>query len=558
MKQRIFRAILAVSAAILLLSVVLISIVLYNDLETQFRDELKSEAHTVARALDSGLPAGDYLPSLSPGQIMDRRLTLVTSDGSVLYDSAANAASMENHLDREEITNALQNGSGSSERYSKTLSKKTFYYACRLQSGDVLRVSGTQSSVFGILFRALRPAVVVVALAALLLLPLASRVANLVLKPLNEMDLEHPQSVEAFEEMAPLLEKISAQNRQIHTQMEQLRHREEEFSAVTEHMSEGLLLVDRQMRLLFRNEAACRLLHIEESAGQDLLSVNRSAPFREAVETALQGRRALETLRLEGRLYQLLASPAYDGGHLTGAVLLLLDVTEREDRERLRREFTANVSHELRTPLTSISGYAELIREGLARPEDVPRFAGNICRETERLLALIEDILRLSQLDEGEAVECSPQRLDLLAERVAGQLQPGAAGRGIRLEVRAAPCEVSGVESILEELIYNLCDNAVKYNREGGSVLITVGTEDGRPALTVADTGIGIPQAEQERVFERFYRVDKSHSRAAGGTGLGLSIVKHAAAFHHADITLHSVSGEGTRITVTFPELSTK
>lgn len=554
MTKRIFTAILLVTVAILLLSSAVISVVLYEDFEAQFFNELKSEAHTIAVALESGLPAEEYLPALEPARVTDLRVTWVAANGDVLYDSDADETTMENHLAREEIAEALQNGYGDSTRNSATISKKTIYYACRLTDGTVLRVSGTQDSVFGILLNVLKPTAGVLLAAVLLVLVLSYRVSKRVVRPLNELDLENPQKVETYDELTPLLEKISAQNRQIRTQMEQLRRSQEEFAAVTGHMSEGLLVIDAKMRLLFCNEAAKRLLHIEQAETQSLLTVNRSAPFREAADNALQGKHAQESLTLDGRIYQLVANPAYDGETLTGAVLLLLDVTEREDRERLRREFTANVSHELRTPLTSISGFAELIREGLAKPEDIPRFADRICSESQRLLALIEDILRLSQLDEGGSVEeKTPQKLDELACSVVQQLAPVAKEKGISITADTAPCEVMGVRRILEELIYNLCDNAVKYNRPKGSVKVTAKPTDGCPTLIVADTGIGIPEAEQERVFERFYRVDKSHSKAISGTGLGLSIVKHAAAFHNAEITMQSEVGKGTEIKLRFP-----
>ena len=554
MTKRIFTAILLVTVAILLLSSAVISVVLYEDFEAQFFNDLKSEAHTIAVALESGLPAEEYLPALEPARVTDLRVTWVAANGDVLYDSDADETTMENHLAREEIAEALQNGYGDSTRNSATISKKTIYYACRLTDGTVLRVSGTQDSVFGILLNVLKPTAGVLLAAVLLALVLSYRVSKRVVRPLDELDLENPQKVETYDELTPLLEKISAQNRQIRTQMKQLRRSQEEFAAVTGHMSEGLLVIDAKMRLLFCNEAAKRLLHIEQAETQSLLTVNRSAPFREAADNALQGKHAQESLTLDGRIYQLVANPAYDGETLTGAVLLLLDVTEREDRERLRREFTANVSHELRTPLTSISGFAELIREGLAKPEDIPRFADRICSESQRLLALIEDILRLSQLDEGGSVEeKTPQKLDELACSVVQQLAPVAKEKGISITADTAPCEVMGVRRILEELIYNLCDNAVKYNRPKGSVKVTAKPIDGCPTLIVADTGIGIPEAEQERVFERFYRVDKSHSKAIGGTGLGLSIVKHAAAFHNAEITMQSEVGKGTEIKLRFP-----
>ena len=554
MTKRIFTAIVLVTVVILLLTSAVVSVVLYEDLEAQFFNELKSEAHTIAVALESGLPAEEYLPALEPARVTDLRVTWVGASGAVLYDSDADESTMENHLAREEIAEALQNGYGDSTRNSATISKKTIYYACRLTDGTVLRVSGTQDSVFGILRNVLKPMALVLVAAVGLALVLSYRVSKRVVRPLNELDLEHPQKVETYDELTPLLEKIAVQNRQIRAQMEQLRRSQEEFAAVTGHMSEGLLVIDAKKRLLFCNEAAKRLLHIGQAETQSLLTVNRSAPFREAAEEALQGKHAQQSVTLDGRIYQLMANPAYDGQTLTGAVLLLLDVTEREDRERLRREFTANVSHELRTPLTSISGFAELIREGLAKQEDIPRFADRICRESQRLLALIEDILRLSQLDEGgTAEEKTPQKLDALAVSVVQQLAPVAKEKGISITTDTAPCEVMGVGRVLEELIYNLCDNAVKYNRPKGSVKVTAKPVDGVPTLIVADTGIGIPEAEQERVFERFYRVDKSHSKAIGGTGLGLSIVKHAAAFHNAEITMQSELGKGTEIRLRFP-----
>lgn len=554
MTKRIFTAIVLVTVVILLLASAVVSVVLYEDYEAQFFNELKSEAHTIAVALESGLPAEEYLPALEPARVTDLRVTWVGASGAVLYDSDADKSTMENHLAREEIAEALQNGYGDSTRNSATISKKTIYYACRLTDGTVLRVSGTQDSVFGILRNVLKPMALVLVAAVGLALVLSYRVSKRVVRPLNELDLEHPQKVETYDELTPLLEKIAVQNRQIRAQMEQLRRSQEEFAAVTGHMSEGLLVIDAKMRLLFCNEAAKRLLHIGQAETLSLLTVNRSAPFREAAEEALQGKHAQQSVTLDGRIYQLMANPAYDGQTLTGAVLLLLDVTEREDRERLRREFTANVSHELRTPLTSISGFAELIREGLAKQEDIPRFADRICRESQRLLALIEDILRLSQLDEGgTAEEKTPQKLDALAVSVVQQLAPVAKEKGISITTDTAPCEVMGVGRVLEELIYNLCDNAVKYNRPKGSVKVTAKPVDGVPTLIVADTGIGIPEAEQERVFERFYRVDKSHSKAIGGTGLGLSIVKHAAAFHNAEITMQSELGKGTEIRLRFP-----
>ena len=536
MTKRIFRSIFLVALVVLLLSVALLSVVFYNDYAVQYRSELKSEALSMAHAINGGLAEEDYLRSLEQDKISPIRITWIGADGTVRYDNEAAPAQMENHAARTEVADALRYGAGESERYSATLSQKTFYYACRLQDGTVLRLAGTRDSVLGILVRMLRPAVAAVLVAIALAW------------------LEHPEQAEAYDELSPLLEKMSAQNRQIAAQMDELRRRQTEFTAITEHMNEGLLIVDARTNLLFCNPSARRLLQIENVEKQSVLAVNRSEDFREAVQRALSGEHDLRTLTLDGRIYQLMANPAMEDGRLAGAVLVLLDVTERENREQLRREFTANVSHELRTPLTSISGFAELIRDGIAKPQDVQHFAGNIYTEAQRLIALVGDIIRLSQLDEGSVgSEKTDLRLDGMAASVVSRLQDAAAQHDVTLRTDLKPCRVHGIAQIVDELIYNLCDNAIKYNRKDGSVTVSTAEENGQPVLRVADTGIGIPAAEQDRVFERFYRVDKSHSRAIGGTGLGLSIVKHAAAYHHARVALESTLGTGTTVTVTFP-----
>ena len=543
MTKRIFRSIFLVALVVLLLSVALLSVVFYNDYAVQYRSELKSEALSMAHAINGGLAEEDYLRSLEQDKISPIRITWIGADGTVRYDNEAAPAQMENHAARTEVADALRYGAGESERYSATLSQKTFYYACRLQDGTVLRLAGTRDSVLGILLRMLRPAVAAVLVAIALAWLLSYRLSKRIVRPLNALDLEHPEQAEAYDELSPLLEKISAQNRQIAAQMDELRRRQTEFTAITEHMNEGLLIVDARTNLLFCNPSARRLLQIENVEKQSVLAVNRSEDFREAVQRALSGEHDLRTLTLDGRIYQLMANPAMEDGRLAGAVLVLLDVTEREDREQLRREFTANVSHELRTPLTSISGFAELIRDGIAKPQDVQHFAGNIYTEAQRLIALVGDIIRLSQLDEGSV---GSEKTDL-------RLQDAAAQHDVTLRTDLKPCRVHGIAQIVDELIYNLCDNAIKYNRKGGSVTVSTAEENGQPVLRVADTGIGIPAAEQDRVFERFYRVDKSHSRAIGGTGLGLSIVKHAAAYHHARVALESTLGTGTTVAVTFP-----
>ena len=370
MTKRIFRSIFLVALVVLLLSVALLSVVFYNDYAVQYRSELKSEALSMAHAINGGLAEEEYLRSLEQDKISPIRITWISADGTVRYDNEAAPAQMENHAARTEVADALRYGAGESERYSATLSRKTFYYACRLQDGTVLRLAGTRDSVLGILLRMLRPAVAAVLVAIALAWLLSYRLSKRIVRPLNALDLEHPEQAEAYDELSPLLEKISAQNRQIAAQMDELRRRQTEFTAITEHMNEGLLIVDARTNLLFCNPSARRLLQIENVEKQSVLAVNRSEDFREAVQRALSGEHDLRTLTLDGRIYQLMANPAMEDGRLAGAVLVLLDVTEREDREQLRREFTANVSHELRTPLTSISGFAELIRDGIAKPQD--------------------------------------------------------------------------------------------------------------------------------------------------------------------------------------------
>ena len=555
MTKRIFRSIFLVALVVLLLSVALLSVVFYNDYAVQYRSELKSEALSMAHAINGGLAEEEYLRSLEQDKISPIRITWISADGTVRYDNEAAPAQMENHAARTEVADALRYGAGESERYSATLSRKTFYYACRLQDGTVLRLAGTRDSVLGILLRMLRPAVAAVLVAIALAWLLSYRLSKRIVRPLNALDLEHPEQAEAYDELSPLLEKISAQNRQIAAQMDELRRRQTEFTAITEHMNEGLLIVDARTNLLFCNPSARRLLQIENVEKQSVLAVNRSEDFREAVQRALSGEHDLRTLTLDGRIYQLMANPAMEDGRLAGAVLVLLDVTERENREQLRREFTANVSHELRTPLTSISGFAELMKEGLVEADKMREFAGDIYKECGQLIALIDDIMKLSRLDEAAENEVAPESVDLydLSQDILESLQPAAAKRSVSLHLEGEKQTILGVWRILHEMVYNLCDNAIKYNKDGGSVTVQVTGEAERVTLAVKDTGIGIPKGQQDRVFERFYRVDKSHSRRVGGTGLGLSIVKHGAQYHNALISLESEPDVGTTIAIVFP-----
>lgn len=535
----------------LLASIALIMSVLYNYFSDQLVIELKSELRYIARGW--ALNGEAYLTSLehtSDGA----RITWVAADGRVLYDSVADPADMENHADREEIVEALAQGEGQSSRYSSTLTEKTVNVAMRMDDGSVLRVSSSSYAFISLLGTLLVSIVWVLLIVVLVSLFLAYRVSKRVTEPLNGLDLTHPENVDTYEELTPMLERMISQNRRIARQMEELRRRQDEFTAITENMSEGLLVIDRNAELLSYNNSAMRLLGAGQAGERsNVLTLNRSEGFRSAVDAALNGRHSEELMEHAGKVYQVIANPVRNGDAPAGAVLMMLDITEREEREKLRREFTANVSHELKTPLTSISGFAEMIRLGIAKPQDVGRFADMIYSESQRLIGLVGDIIKLSRLDE-DTVPQQNENVDLaeLTYGIVERLKPNADRRGITIECALPSISIIGVRQILDEMIYNITENAIKYNKEQGMIYLSLQKEGDKVRLTVKDTGIGIPEADRERVFERFYRVDKSHSKEIGGTGLGLSIVKHGAAFHGATVELQSTLGEGTSISILF------
>lgn len=547
MTKRIFRSILGVTLVVLAASLVLVTGVLHGYFEDQVGRELAARAAYIARGVEQS--GTEYLKDL-PGE---SRITWVDSDGTVLWDNQENPAAMDNHAQRQEIRQALLAGTGTAARYSDTLAQKTLYYALRLSDGSVVRVADTQYTVWAMVLQAAQPVALMMLLAAVLALALASRVSKQLVAPINQLDLDAPETAECYEELSPLLGKIRSQQRQIRRQMEDLRQRQEEFAALTETMSEGFVAVDQETRVLACNPAALRLLGAQAAPeGESVYALNREAPFRRCVEQALAGRRCEVLLESEDSCRQVIASPARREGQTAGAVLMVLDVTEKERRDALRREFTANVSHELKTPLTSILGTAEILKTGMVVPADVEHFAGNIHRQTQRLISLVNDIIRLSRLDEGgdlgpwESVD-----LHAAARRVLDRLTDAAQGKGVTLTLTGGRAVVRSVPRIVEEILYNLCDNAVVYNHPGGSVTVTVENGSDGARVSVTDTGVGIPREAQSRVFERFYRVDKSHS--GGGTGLGLSIVKHGAAYLGARVDLESREGRGSTFTVTFP-----
>ena len=548
MTGKILRISYLVAISALLASALLFFGVMYRDYEDGAFARLRAEAAAISQGL--GAVGSDYFDSFAP----DDRVTWIAANGTVLYDSAAPAQLLESHADREEIDHALQTGEAQTSRYSKTLLQRTFYYAKLLEGGTVLRVSCTQNSLPAMILMLLTPFLWVATLVLILCGVLSYRLARQITKPLNAINPDNPAPLPSYPELTPLFDKLREQNRTIGKQMNELQLRQREFTAITENMREGFLLVDCKMHVLSSNHSALEVLGRRElKPGCLLYDAECSQEIFDAVDTALSGSHAELLLTIDETSWQVLANPVVASGQVAGAVVLFMDVTEREQRERLRREFSANVSHELKTPLTSISGFAELMKEGLVPPEKIPEFSGDIYKESLRLIGLVNDIIQLSRLDENSTqFQRAPVDLyDLCAQSIE-QLSPVAARQSVTLALTGEHAEIMGVEQLLKEMIYNLLDNAIKYNVSGGSVTASVRKSAGRTILSVADTGIGIPYAHQPRVFERFYRVDKSHSKEVGGTGLGLSIVRHAAQYHGARLELKSQPGKGTTITVTF------
>lgn len=547
MNKKIFRSSVAVALVVLISSIVLIMSILFQYFENQLQSELESEANYISYAVENqGI---DYINNFSNSS---KRITLISPDGDVLADTSADESGLENHSDRQEVIDALKNGKGTSIRYSKTLAEKTIYYAMKMQDGNILRVSTTQYTVAAILFSIIQPILIVFVIAVAISFALAQKVSKSIIKPINELDFDNPLNNEPYDELAPLLRKISKQKHTIEKQIKEAEHKQEEFRLITENMKEGFIVVDNKRNLLTYNRSALKLLGISRDKPDDILSAdNDKLTF--VIDKALDGVREKSNLTLNDNYYSLIANPVFENDNVIGAVVLIIDVTESVKREQLRQEFTSNVSHELKTPLTSISGFAEMMKNGGTPDSVVTDFSSSIYDEAQRLITLVNDIIKISELDEKNA-RVDSEEVDLyeLSADIINRLKPIADKRNISLNLIGESTVVSGTEKILDEMIYNLCDNAIKYNVDSGTVDIILSESNHHIKLTVRDTGIGIPQSEQNRVFERFYRVDKSHSKEIGGTGLGLSIVKHAAIYHNADIKLKSELGKGTSITVIF------
>ena len=554
MTKKILAGVIGVSLVIMLVCVGLVMGIMYDYMGQKIDEQMASEAILTEEAWLTG--GEEFLDRMENRPDIKSRITLIDSEGKVLYDSVADQSSMENHMEREEVKEALTEGVGKASRTSYTLAEDTRYYAKKTADGNIVRISTSHYSQLGLLLDTMGMIVITVAVLIVLSVFISYRVARAIIKPVNDIDLDNPDISENYEELGPLLHRIHQQNNRIKRQMENLRKSREEFNIITQNMSEGLIIIDKDAEILTYNRSAAEMLdggdgrQIEGS----VLKLNRSEPFRKAVSEALEGNNSQVYLNEGESTYEIISNPVREEEQVTGAILIVMDVTEREKGEKLRREFTSNVSHELKTPLTSIYGVSDMLASGLVKSEDVAGFAGTIKEESARLISLIDDIIKLSRLDESTA----PQETEIIdvcgsARDVVSRLSGKASENDVELSFIGEPSEIRGVQHILDEIIYNICENAIKYNRPGGFVKVSVRNEGEESLITVADNGIGIPKADRERVFERFYRVDKSHSKQIGGTGLGLSIVKHGVIYLNGRINLESEEGRGTVITVGFP-----
>ena len=552
MTKKIFKSIMFVCALVLAVGLAAVMGILYRNFDGQMRKELSKEAAYLAYGVEQqGL---DYLKNIKD---KSARITYIDQDGTVLFDNEADVSEMKNHSDRTEFQKAEKYGAGESSRYSDTLSEKTIYYALRLKDGTVLRVSGTQDSVLALVENLIFPLCGLLCLMLILSGIMASAISKRIVKPINELDLESPKENQIYEELSPLLSKIHRQNREIQNQLELAKQQQEEFSLITENMQEGLIVIDKYTMILSANSSAWNLFHMDRVCqGESVYCLDREEEFRHAIEQVLSGEHTELVLKLNGSDIQLIANPVIRDKKTEGAVVLLVNVTEKLERESLRREFSANVSHELKTPLTSISGFAEIMQGGLVKCEDIPKFAGRIYKESQRLLQLVEDVIQISQLDE-EKTSYTWELVDVyqVCKNAFESLKEKAQSMNVHLYICGDSMKMEAVRTLLEEAVYNVCDNAIKYNRNDGSVSVFLVQTAQEIQIVVKDTGVGIPKEDQDRVFERFYRVDKSHSKEIGGTGLGLSIVKHAVGALKGSVILRSEEGNGTEICMKFPKV---
>ena len=551
MVAKIFRSIFFITLIVLLLSRVLIFWMMYGNFNNRLVTELSNELEYISAGTEMNGTA--YLQSLSDSDV---RVTWIDRNGDVIYDTRADESAMENHMDRQEIIDAFETGYGQSVRYSQTLAEPVIYCAERLSDGTVLRICAEQYPLWAMVLDMLQPVIMLFVFAAILAALAAYRMSRAIVKPINNLDLEHPENCRVYPELQPVVDKLSAQRRGLIRQMDELRFRQTEFDAITSNMSEGMIIINDKAEVISCNRCAADMLGITGDIPKSILYLNIGDDLREAISTAFSGQADSFSVRMGEKFYSMLVTPVIHDGSVEGAVIVILDETEKEERDRLRREFTSNVSHELKTPLTSISGFAELIRSGLGDAADVKHFADNIYKEAQRLIVLVGDIIKLSQLDGREMIyDDEPIDLFEAAKSTVSRLSNIAESAGIQVQVSGENAMIRGSMRIIEEMIYNLVDNGIKYNRRGGSVSVDVSAADGGVRLSVSDTGIGIPRDQLDRVFERFYRVDKSHSKEIGGTGLGLSIVKHGAVYHKAKLSIDSELGKGTCISIIFKRI---
>lgn len=552
MTKKIFKSIMFVCALVLAVGLAAVMGILYRNFDGQMRKELSKEAAYLTYGVEQ--QGVDYLKNIKD---KSARITYIDQDGTVLFDNEADVSEMKNHSDRTEFQKAEKYGAGESSRYSDTLSEKTIYYALRLKDGTVLRVSGTQDSVLALVENLIFPLCGLLCLMLILSGIMASAISKRIVKPINELDLESPEENRIYEELSPLLSKIHRQNREIQNQLELAKQQQEEFALITENMQEGLIVIDKYTMILSANSSAWNLFHMDRVCqGESVYCLDREEEFRHAIEQVLSGEHTELVLKLNGSDIQLIANPVIRDKKTEGAVVLLVNVTEKLERESLRREFSANVSHELKTPLTSISGFAEIMQGGLVKNEDIPKFAGRIYKESQRLLQLVEDVIQISQLDEEKtSYVWEPVDVYQVCKNAFESLKEKAKRLNVHLYICGERMKMEAVRTLLEEAIYNVCDNAIKYNRNDGSVSVFLTQTAQEIQIVVKDTGVGIPKEDQNRVFERFYRVDKSHSKEIGGTGLGLSIVKHAVGALKGSVILRSEEGNGTEICMKFPKV---
>lgn len=552
MTKKIFKSIMFVCALVLAVGLAAVMGILYSNFDGQMRKELSKEAAYLTYGVEQ--QGVDYLKNIKD---KSARITYIDQDGTVLFDNEADVSEMKNHSDRTEFQKAEKYGAGESSRYSDTLSEKTIYYALRLKDGTVLRVSGTQDSVLALVENLIFPLCGLLCLMLILSGIMASAISKRIVKPINELNLESPEENRIYEELSPLLSKIHRQNREIQNQLELAKQQQEEFALITENMQEGLIVIDKYTMILSANSSAWNLFHMDRVCqGESVYCLDREEEFRYAIEQVLSGEHTELVLKLNGSDIQLIANPVIRDKKTEGAVVLLVNVTEKLERESLRREFSANVSHELKTPLTSISGFAEIMQGGLVKNEDIPKFAGRIYKESQRLLQLVEDVIQISQLDEEKtSYVWEPVDVYQVCKNAFESLKEKAKRLNVHLYICGERMKMEAVRTLLEEAIYNVCDNAIKYNRNDGSVSVFLTQTAQEIQIVVKDTGVGIPKEDQDRVFERFYRVDKSHSKEIGGTGLGLSIVKHAVEALKGSVILRSEEGNGTEICMKFPKV---